>query len=147
MELRTIAFSLALPLMAVAGAPIKVSTFSTILTEIAHEVGGDRVTVYAHVKANVDPHEFEPKPADLEIVATSQLVLLSAKHMEGYVGKLREATGTVGRVLEVGDQLPSLKLKAQDGGETIDDGPCAKHAGTRGLRDLLSRPPAGEGRP
>jgi len=40
--------------------------------------------------------------------------------MEGYVGKLREATGTAGRVLEVGDQFPSLRLKAEDGGGTID---------------------------
>src|SRR4051794_32350374 len=100
---------------------IPVSTFSTILTEIAGQVGGDRVAVHAHVTAGVDPHEFEPKPADLEIVASSQLVLLSAKHMEGYVGKLREATGTKSRVVEVGDQFPSLKLKAEDGGGIIDD--------------------------
>ena len=35
----------------------------------AHPVGGDRVEVTAHVKPGVDPHEFEPKPADLQRVA------------------------------------------------------------------------------
>lgn len=143
MKTLAIAICLAVPFIAVASTPIKVSTFSTILTEIAQEVGGDRVTVHAHVKANVDPHEFEPKPTDLEIVASSQLVLLSAKHMEGYVGKLREATGTTGRAVEVGDQFPSLQLKAEDGGGTIDD-PHWWHSvanvqrATKSVRDALA---------
>jgi ABC-type Zn uptake system ZnuABC Zn-binding protein ZnuA len=142
MKFLAIVFGFLAPFISTASTPIKVSTFSTILTEVAQEVGGDRVTVHAHVKANVDPHEFEPKPTDLEIVATSQLVLLSAKHMEGYVGKLREATGTTGRVLEVGDQFPSLKLKAEDGGGTIDD-PHWWHSvanvqrATKSVRDAL----------
>src|SRR5690348_2923342 len=89
-----------------AAEPIRVSTFSTILTEVAQQVGGDRVQVNAHVKPGVDPHEFEPRPSDLKVVAQSQLVLLSAKHMEGYVGKLKEATGTKAPVVEVGDQFP-----------------------------------------
>ena len=91
---------------------IRVSSFSTILTEIAQQVGGDRVEVTGHVKPGLDPHEFEPKPADLKIVGSSQLVLLSAKHMEGYVSKLREATGGKGNFLEVGDGFASLKMAA-----------------------------------
>ena len=106
-----------------AAEPIRVSTFSTILTEIAQQVGGDRVKVNSHVKAGVDPHEFEPRPSDLKIVAESQLVLLSAKHMEGYVGKLKEATGTGATVVEVGDKFPSLKVEHDHAeGEKHDHG-------------------------
>ena len=96
-----------------AAEKIRISSFSTILTEVAEQVGGDRVAVMAHVKPGVDPHEFEPKPADLRAVAEAQLVLLSAKHMEGYVGKLKESTGTKGTLVEVGDGFASLKM--QDG--------------------------------
>src|ERR1700733_947134 len=85
-----------------AADKIRVSSFSTILTEIAEQVGGDRVAVTGHVKPGVDPHEFEPKPTDLKIIGDAQLVLLSAKHMESYVGKLKEATGTKGNLVEVG---------------------------------------------
>ena len=95
-----------------AAERIRVSSFSTILTEVAHQIGGDRVDVTAHVKPGIDPHEFEPKPADLKTVGSSQLVLLSAKHMEGYVSKLREATGGKGNFLEVGDNFASLKMAA-----------------------------------
>ena len=88
---------------AVAVEKIRVSSFSTVLTEIAERIGGGRVEVTAHVKAGVDPHEFEPRPADLKTVADSQLVLLSAKHLEGYVSKLAEATNGRGNFLQVGD--------------------------------------------
>lgn len=102
---------------------IKVVTFSTVLTEVAERVGGDEADVVGLVKPGVDPHEFEPKPADLKLVSNAQLILLSAKHMEGYVGKLKEATGTKGLLLQVGDKFPSLKMRAENGkeGGTIED--------------------------
>ncbi len=107
--------------MAGGAEKIRISTFSSILTEVAQQVGGDRVEVVGHVKPGTDPHDFEPKPSDLRAVANAQLVLLSAKHMEGYVGKLEEATGTKGAIIQVGDRFPSLKLSAQHG-DHIHDG-------------------------
>lgn len=102
---------------AFAAEKIRVSSFSTVLTDIVQQVGGDRVAVTAHVKPGVDPHEFEPTPADLKTVGNAQLIFVSAKHLEGYVGKLKEATGTKGAVIEVGDRFPSLKMKAEDNHE------------------------------
>ena len=109
------------PVLACVGAEkIRVSTFSSVLTEVAQQVGGDRVEVIGHVKPGSDPHDFEPKPSDLRAVANAQLVLLSAKQMEGYVGKLEEATGTKGVIIHVGDQFPSLKLSVQHGDHSHD---------------------------
>jgi len=105
-----------------AAEPIRVSSFSTILTEIAQQVGGDRVAVTGHVKPGIDPHEFEPKPEDLKVVGQAQLILLSAKHMESYVGKLKQATGTQGAMVEVGDGFASLKMKSEkDPDKVVDD--------------------------
>ena len=109
------------PVLTCVGAEkIRVSTFSSVLTEVAQQVGGDRVEVIGHVKPGSDPHDFEPKPSDLRAVANAQLVLLSAKQMEGYVGKLEEATGTKGVIIHVGDQFPSLKLSVQHGDHSHD---------------------------
>ncbi len=125
---------------------LKVSSFSTILTEIAQTVGGGRVIVTAHLKPGVDPHDFEPKPSDMRIVAAADLVLLSAKHMEGYVSRLQEATGTQGKLLHVGDTLPSLKLTVQHGDHSHDgEDPHWWHSvrniirATKSVRDELSR--------
>jgi len=119
-------FSLTLLLAMTVAAPaadkIRVASFSTILTEIAQKVGGDRVAVNGLVKPGVDPHQFEPTPADLKSVGEAQLILLSAKHMEGYVGKLKESTGTKGDLVEVGDGFASLKMKSEkDPDKLIDD--------------------------
>ena len=51
------------------GAPLKVSVFSSVLAEVATQVGGGEVEVTSHVPAGTDPHEFEPKPADLKTVS------------------------------------------------------------------------------
>ncbi|HEY2341541.1 MAG TPA: zinc ABC transporter substrate-binding protein [Chthoniobacteraceae bacterium] len=111
----------ALSFPALAADKIRVASFSTILTEIAEQVGGDHAAVTGLVKPGVDPHEFQPRPEDLKTVADSQLVLLSAKHMEAYVGKLKESTGTKGDVIEVGDGFSSLKMTSEETGKTIED--------------------------
>ena len=102
-----------------AAEKIRVSSFSTILTEIAQQVGGERVEVTAHVQPGVDPHDFEPKPSDLRTVSRAQLVLLSAKHMEGYMNKLEEATGGKGNFLQVGDGFASPDEAR--GGKVVED--------------------------
>ena len=113
-------FALLFAASALAQEKIRVSSFSTILTEITEQVGGARVEITAHVKPGIDPHDFEPKPSDMRAVASADIVLLSAKHMEGYLGKLKEATSAKGRVIEVGDSLPSLKLTVQHGDHSHD---------------------------
>jgi len=118
----------AVAMAASAADKIRVSSFSTILTEIAQQVGGDRVEVTGHVKPGVDPHEFEPKPTDLKTVGDAQLILLSAKHMEGYVGKLKEATGTKGTLVEVGDGFATLKMKSEKDPDKVVDDPHWWHS-------------------
>lgn len=98
-----------------AADKIRVSSFSTILTEIAAKVGGDLVAITGHVKPGVDPHNFQPAPGDLKIVSSAQLVLVSGKKLDGYVGRLREATGTGAVIVEVGDRLPSITLVVEHG--------------------------------
>ena len=114
--------------LAFAADPVKISSFSTVLTEIAEQVGGNRVTVTAHVKPGVDPHEFEPKPADLKLVGQAQLILVSAKHLENYVSKLKQATGTRGTLIEVGDRFPSLKATDAHGHDHGEEDPHWWHS-------------------
>lgn len=103
----------------IASDPIRVVSFSTVTTEIAREVGGDRVQVAGLVKPGVDPHGFEPKPDDLKQVGQAQLILASGKHLENYTGKLKESADAKAEFVGVGDAFPSLKLK--DGEKVIED--------------------------
>lgn len=120
--MKNVLFSLLFFLGGVVGSfgaevPVKVSTFSTVLNEVAVRVGGEAAQVFGHIKPGSDPHDFEPKPSDLKRVSGADLVLLSAKHMEGYVGKLKDSTGGRVRIVEVGAQIPSLWVQKEGGGK------------------------------
>ena len=97
-----------------ASGPLQVASLSTVTTEIAQKVGGQRVAVIGLVKPGVDPHDYEPTPDDLKAMAVSDLVLASGKGLEGYLGKLQQSSGTKGSLLRVGDALPGLKSIAPD---------------------------------
>jgi zinc/manganese transport system substrate-binding protein len=115
-------FLLAASMLTMRGSvKIKVASFSTIDTEIVQQVGNDHVDVAALVKPDVDPHEYEPTPADLRKVNDAQLILTSGKHMENYLNKLQEATGGKADLLKVGDHFSSLKMKPNETEDGADN--------------------------
>jgi ABC-type Zn uptake system ZnuABC Zn-binding protein ZnuA len=104
-----------------AADKIKIASFSTIDMEIVEQVGDHHVEVAELVKPGVDPHEYEPTPADLRKVNDAQLILTSGKHMENYLNKLQEATGGKADLLKVGDHFSSLKMKLTEVEDSVDD--------------------------
>ena len=65
-----------LALSALAGERVRVATLNTVLTEIAREVGGDRVVVAGIVAPGVDPHTFSPSPSDIRALVDADQVLI-----------------------------------------------------------------------
>jgi ABC-type Zn uptake system ZnuABC Zn-binding protein ZnuA len=115
--LPSILLLLALSPRAGAGT-ITVTSLSTILTEMAGQIGGGHVTVVPLVKAGMDPHEYQPQPDDLRKASDSQLILATGKHLENYLPKLSESTGGKAAILQVGDAFPSLKITGEDAAAT-----------------------------
>lgn len=103
-----------------AAAPLKVASLSTVLSDLARNIGADKVRVEEIVRAGVDPHEFQPTPGDIEKVSSADVVLASGKGIEGYLAKLEDAVGDKKKFVDVGNKIgASLKLK--DEGKVIDD--------------------------
>lgn len=100
-------------------ADLTVASLSTITTDLAKNIGGNHVKVEAIIKAGIDPHEFEPTPRDVRIVADADLVLFTGKGIEGYLTKLEEATGGSSRFLDVGTSIPSLTMNEE--GKSVED--------------------------
>jgi zinc/manganese transport system substrate-binding protein len=90
--------------------PIRVATLSSVLTEVAREVGGDRVAVTGIVLAGVDPHTFSPSPRDIRTMVDADLVLASGLNIEAYLDRLVASDIPTSRVVAVGDRLPSVIL-------------------------------------
>ncbi len=105
--------------LAAARAELKVASLSTITTDLARNVGGDKVKLIPMIKPGIDPHEFQPSPSDIKQIATADLVLITGKGIEGYLTKLEEAVGNRGKFIDVGRTIPSLRLEEE--GETVED--------------------------
>ncbi|AOS43825.1 Periplasmic zinc-binding protein TroA precursor [Lacunisphaera limnophila] len=88
-------------------APLRVVSLHTVLTEIVRSVGGSRVEVTGLVRPGVDPHLFEPTPADMRLLEQADLVLAGGLGLETYLNRLG-AVVVPGRLIEVGPRLPGL---------------------------------------
>jgi len=100
--------------------PIKVASLNTVLTDIARNVGGDRVDVIEIVKAGTDPHAFEPTPGDIKKIASAKLVLASGLGFESYLDKLKSSVGAGPTFVVAGDAIKPLMGFEEGCGEDHD---------------------------
>jgi|YelNatPaOPRAMG01_1025707.scaffolds.fasta_scaffold08779_10 ABC-type Zn uptake system ZnuABC Zn-binding protein ZnuA len=70
---------------------IKVTATIWALASIAREIGGDRVDVIAIVPIDSDPHQYSPKPSDIELVRSCDLFICIGK--EEFINMLGEGGG------------------------------------------------------
>jgi zinc/manganese transport system substrate-binding protein len=135
--------ALALAAAGAAAAPLRVVTLSPVLTEMAREVGGPEVAVTGLLPPGVDPHTFEPAPADMRALANAELVLASGLGLETYLDKLAANSGTRARMVAVGDGLPAPLTIEVRGRREPDphwwNSIAATEAATRRVADELAR--------
>lgn len=119
--IKTIFLSVIAAASAHAAAPLRVVTLTTVLTEIATEVGGPDAAVAGVVRPGVDPHTFEPSPADMQVMAGADLVLAGGLGLESYLDRLARSSGTGAKVAEVGSVLADIQIYIEAGGRREPD--------------------------
>jgi ABC-type Zn uptake system ZnuABC Zn-binding protein ZnuA len=70
--------------------PLKVIATTTILADVAKNVGGDRVDVSSLVPPDADAHAFEPTPQDALSVSQADVVLAVGIGYEAFLAGLQE---------------------------------------------------------
>jgi len=122
-------------LFAVACAPVSapaprqpalnVLATETFLADIAQNVAGARVKVNALMPVGIDPHNFEPTPADIKKVADSNVLIVNGAGVESFMARLLENAGGKRVMIEASKGLTSRKPSA---GEPVDaDNPVDPH--------------------
>lgn len=84
------------------GKPVVVAT-TTQIADFARAVGGDAITVHQILQPNTDPHEYEPRPRDIQQTATAKVVLENGDGLDGWMKKIVEQGGGKGDVVTLGD--------------------------------------------
>jgi len=104
---------------------LNVLATETFLADIAQNVAGSRVKVGALMPMGVDPHAFEPTPADIRQVADSHLLIVNGAGVEEFLAKLLQNAGGKRLVVEASKGLTSRKPGV---GEPVDaDNPVDPH--------------------
>ncbi len=103
-----------------APTSLKVLAVETFLADIAQNVAGDRLTVEALIPAGLDPHAFEPTPADVAKLADCQVLVVNGGGLESWLQKVLANAGGQRQVIEAAGGLAMRVPK-------VDDPAAAEH--------------------
>lgn len=84
---------------------LRVVTTVSPITNIIHNIGGDRIDVTGIVPEGVNSHTFEPAPSDARLLAQADLIFVNGLHLEEPTIKLAEANRRDGvEIISLGEQ-------------------------------------------
>ena len=87
--------SLALALLLLAtpawAKPLNVVASFSVVGDITHEIGGDKITLTTLVGPDGDAHTFEPAPKDAKALHDADLIVINGIHLEKWMEKLAKA--------------------------------------------------------
>lgn len=82
-----------------ADRPVAAVASFSILGDIVHQVGGERVAVTTLVGPDGDAHVYQPTPADARAVAAADIVFVNGLGFEGWIDRLVESASFKGPVV------------------------------------------------
>jgi len=87
------------------GDGLEVVATTTQLGDFARQVGGDAVDVHTILRANADPHDYEPRPSDAKAVFHARLVLQSGGEVDEWLADLVDEAGGDAETVDVGEEI------------------------------------------
>jgi zinc/manganese transport system substrate-binding protein/manganese/iron transport system substrate-binding protein len=97
-----------------APQPLKVVATTTQVGDFARNVGGDKVVVQQILKPNVDPHDYEPSPADIQAIAEADVVVKNGVGLEKWLDQVITSAGFDGTIV---DASQGVAIRQGDGSE------------------------------
>jgi zinc/manganese transport system substrate-binding protein len=89
---------------------------TTVLGDWVRAVGGDAVAVDQVLEPNTDPHEYEPRPSDIEAAAGAALVFANGDGLDAWIDEVVSDSGSGAEVVDLGAVVPD-RLPGEDQGE------------------------------
>lgn len=95
--------------------PLVVAT-TTQLADFARTIGGDAVEVHGLLRPNVDAHDFDPSPADLDALARADVIVANGVGLEPWLDAAVEASGTSTAVTDASEGALLIAGDEEDDG-------------------------------
>lgn len=94
-------------------ASFTVVTTTTQMTEFARIVGGPNVTVYGLLKPNVDAHDYEATPADVEVIADADVIVKSGLGLEAWFDDTLKNADSDGLVVDASEGVVPREVNGE----------------------------------
>jgi zinc/manganese transport system substrate-binding protein/manganese/iron transport system substrate-binding protein len=95
-----------------AGGKLKVVATTTQVADFARNIGGDEIELTQILKPNVDPHDYEPSPADVQAIAQADVVIDNGVGLEKWLDQTISAAGFHGTRV---DSSKGVRVRRGDG--------------------------------
>lgn len=73
---------------------MRIVSSASIFQDMVAKIGGDKVESLSIVPIGGDPHLYEPKPSDAQLVKSADIILVNGLTFEGWINKLIDNSGT-----------------------------------------------------
>lgn len=87
------------------GRIVAVAT-TTQVGDFVREVGGEAVEIEQLLQPNSDPHDYEPRPSDVQAVAEADVIYASGDDLDGWIEEVAADSGTDADVVDLGGVTP-----------------------------------------
>jgi manganese/zinc/iron transport system substrate-binding protein len=99
----------------VADRKVRVTTTTNFITDLARQIGGDRVEVQGLMGPGVDPHLYKASAGDVERLGEADLVLYGGLELEGKMGDVLAELGERRPTVAVTRDMPRDELRGEPG--------------------------------
>lgn len=89
---------------------LRVVATTTVLADLVHQVGGERVIVTTLVPKGGEVHTFDPRPSDIVAVTNAQLVFVNGLGLDDWVERLTRDAGATASIVRLADSIPADRL-------------------------------------
>lgn len=111
-----LSFVIASSLVTSALAELNVMTSFSILEDIAHNIGKDKVTITSMVKRNQDPHGYDPSFSDIQNLYKADLLIVNGLNFESWLNRATQQANFKGEIITVSKGVKTIHLE-DDGDE------------------------------
>jgi ABC-type Zn uptake system ZnuABC Zn-binding protein ZnuA len=102
------------PAAAARPGAVRVVATTTQIADLVRQVGGDAVALHRLLAPNTDPHDYEPRPADVLATADAAVVFTNGDGLDGFARRIVSAAGGSPTVVDLGGSVP-VRLPGEDG--------------------------------
>lgn len=106
-----LSFVIASSLATSALAELNVVTSFSILEDIAHNIGKDKVKITSMVKRNQDPHGYDPSFSDIQNLYKADLLIVNGLNFENWLNRATQQANFKGEIITVSKDVNVIHLE------------------------------------